>query len=102
VADQVDPAEARCCEEPAKPRSELPGPQTTKPGQFHEVELEVGREALDERQPPPPGAGQPVHDHDVRARAGHAVTGRRSIERELSQLHARILHPETADISQLG
>ena len=102
VADEVDRTEVGCGEEPAEPRSELPGPQATEPGQLHEVQAELLRQPLDERRPPSPGAGQTVHDDDVGARSGHAIVGRRSVERELPQLHARILPPDTAGISHLG
>jgi len=102
VADEIDRPEVGCSEESAQPRSELTGSQATEAGQLHEMEPKLRREALDEWRPPSPRAGQTVHDDDVRARSGHAIARRGPVEPELLQLHARILHPDTAVISHLG
>jgi hypothetical protein len=102
VADEVDPSEPRGVQQPGEPRCELTGPQPAEVGQLDEVEAQPGRKVLDDRRPPAPRAGQPMHDDDVRPRPGHPEPHRLLVERELPQLHPLILHPRTADIGQLG
>jgi hypothetical protein len=93
VADEIDRSEPRPVEQAAEPRGQLAGTEATEPWQLDEVDAVAVRERLGDRRPPAPGAGQTVHDDDVRPVAHDAELGRASVELELPRFHAPTRRP---------
>jgi hypothetical protein len=80
VADEVDRPEPAPVEQAAEPRSQLAGADAAEPRQLDEMNAIALRERLGDRRPPPPGAGQPVHDDDVRPVPCDAEPGDPAVE----------------------
>ena len=92
VAEEIRRSEPGRVQEAAEPRSELAGAEAPESRQLDEMEAMMLGERLGEPRPPPPGAGEPVHHHDVRPCSRDAVTCRPPVELDLPLLHVVILH----------
>src|SRR3954447_1723798 len=88
MPDEIDALECCRVEPTAEPASQLLGGSScSQPRQIEHVNAAALRERLEHRLPPAPGAGKPVHEDDRFTLAGYSIRDRRSLDRELPDLH---------------
>ncbi len=88
MTDEVDASESCRVEPAAEPACESgggkPSPESWQVDQMYSAPL---CQPPEHRLPPAPGAGQPVHEDERLAGAGHAILDRRPVDDELPNLH---------------
>jgi len=88
MADHVHPLEAGCVEPAREPRAHLDEPgDVPRPRQVEDVHAMALGQRVEERRPPAPGAGEPVHEYERLAFPGDAIPDRAALDGDLSQLH---------------
>ena len=88
MSDQIDALECGRVEPASEPACQLVCRKPdSEPRQIEQVNAVTLCERLEHGLPPAPGAGKPVHEDDRFALAGYSIRDRRSLDRELPDLH---------------
>jgi hypothetical protein len=88
MSDQIDVLECGRVEPASEPPCQLVRRKPdSEPRQIEQVNAVTLRERLEHRLPPAPGAGKPVHEDNRFTLAGYSIRDRRSLDRELIDLH---------------
>jgi hypothetical protein len=89
MTDEIDAVERASVEPTAEPACQ-PGRRKprSEPRQVEEMNAATRCKRFDERLPPAPGAGKPVHEDNRFALAGDPILGQHSVDYELPNLHA--------------
>lgn len=88
MTDEIDALERGRVEPTAKPARQPGGwKPPSEPRQVEQVDAPMLRQRLEDRPPPAPRTGQPVHKDDRIALARDPIIGRHSVDHESPNLH---------------